>query len=425
MSAPRRFGVDLTPLRVSAPFRRLFLYGALTVLASQMTVIAMLFQVKQLTHSTFDVGTLSAAELLPIIGFGLYGGVIADHWDRRKVMVFCELGFLLSMIALLVNARLAQPNVAALYILAALGASFGAAQGPSIASVTQQVISHDLQRQASTLSMIRSTGASIIGPLLGGVICAVVGAWLVYAIVLGFFCVTVVLLVGIKAQRVVEPVSQGALDALSAGLRYARTRPDILGSYVVDLIAMTLAFPVAVLAFTSDLFHSRFALGVLFAGIPFGAMLASLTSSWTAKIHHYGRAVIVAAAVWGLGIGLLGVAPNLWVAFLGLALAGAGDAISGIFRITMWNESIASDLRGRMGGMELLSYSVGPVLGNFRSGVTAGVMGLRTSIVAGGLSCSALVATASFSLRSFWNFDVRSDANVAVVKAQRAAELAQ
>ncbi len=252
MSQPRRFGVDLTPLRSSPAFRRLFVYGALTVLASQMTVIAMLFQVKQLTHSTLDVGTLSAAELIPIIGFGLYGGVIADHWDRRKVMVGCEFGFLLTLIALLVNSRLAHPNVAALYVLAAVGASFGASQGPSISSVTQQVISHDLQRQASTLSMIRSTAASIVGPLLGGLLCAVVGAWLVYAIVLGFFCITVFMLIGIRAERAAPNNEAGALEALAVGLRYARTRPDILGSYVVDLIAMTLAFPVAVLTFASD-----------------------------------------------------------------------------------------------------------------------------------------------------------------------------
>jgi MFS family permease len=245
---------------------------------------------------------------------------------------------------------------------------------------------------------------------------------LVYALVLAFFFVTVFLLVGIKAQRTVVVTESGAFAALQVGLNYARTRPDILGSYLVDLIAMTLAYPVAVLTFASDLFHSRYALGVLFAGIPFGAMLASVTSSWTAKVHHYGRAVILAAATWGLGIALLGVAPNLWVAFLALTIAGASDAISGIFRITMWNESVSTELRGRMGGIELLSYAVGPVLGNLRSGVSAGIIGLRTSIVAAGLGCTALVGTASVSLRSFWNFDVRSDPNVAAVKAQRALE---
>jgi MFS family permease len=414
-----RVGVDLTPLKVSAPFRRLYLYGAITVLASQMTNITMIYQLKKLTNSTFDVGVLSAAELVPIIVFGLYGGVLADHLDRRKVMVTCEAGFFVCMVILLVNSRLAHPSVAVLYVIAASSASFGSAQTPSVSSVTQQVVPHEYQRQASTLSMIRSTGSSILGPLIGGLLAASIGPWLVYAIVVICFVLTVLLLVGVRVERLHEPAQSASLASLFEGLHYARQRPDILGTYVVDLIAMTLAYPVAVLAFASDQFHHTYALAVLYCGLPFGAMLASLTSSWTARVAHYGRALIVAASVWGLGIVVLGLSNNLWLAFAGLAIGGAADAMSGIFRITMWNESIPPEVRGRMGGVEVLSYAVGPVVGNFRSGLAASVMGLRASIVAGGLGCSALVSSSTLVLRSLWRFDARSDRNVATVKAQR------
>ncbi len=417
----RNWGVDLTPLRVSAPFRRLYLYGTFTVLASQMTNIAMIYQLKILTHSTLDVGLLSAAELVPIIVFGLYGGVLADHLDRRKIMVVCEAGFLATMVILLVNSRLAHPNVAILYVMAALGASFGAAQTPSVSSVTQQVVPHEYQRQAATLSMVRSTGASIVGPLIGGLLAASVGPWVVYAITVACFTLTVFLLIGVRVARGHEVANRVSMSALFDGLHYARRRPDILGTYFVDLTAMTLAYPVAVLAFASDQFHHSYALAVLYCGLPFGAMLATLTSRWTARVHFYGRGLIGAASVWGLGIVVLGVSRNLWLGFVGLAIAGAADAMSGIFRQTLWNESIPLEVRGRMGGAEVLSYAVGPVLGNFRSGLAASVMGLRSSIIAGGLGCTGVVASSSFALRSLWRFDARVDVNVATVKRQRAA----
>jgi hypothetical protein len=204
-------------------------------------------------------------------------------------------------------------------------------------------------------------------------------------------------------------------------VRYAVSRRDLLGTYLIDLSAMLLAYPLAMLPFVAQHFHNRFALALLYAALPLGALGASLTSRWSVKIHHYGQAIALAAGGWGLGIAIFGWANSLPVAVLGLVIAGWTDAISAIFRGTMWNQSIPSDVRGRMAGIELLSYSVGPTLGQSRSGVMAAAFTLKTSLIAGGLLCTGACGGLALALPSMWRFDARSDANVALVKTMHAA----
>jgi MFS family permease len=212
------------------------------------------------------------------------------------------------------------------------------------------------------------------------------------------------------------------LAALRTGVRYARSRPDIMGTYVIDLLAMTLAFPVVMLPFVAARFHESYALAVLYCGLPAGALIASLTSRWTRRIHHYGRAIVYAAALWGLGIALFGYSSTLWLVLLGLAIGGGADAVSGIFRNTMWNESIPPDVRGRMAGIEMISYSLGPTAGQFRAGVMAAWTTLRFSLTFGGLGCTGSVGVVAAALPSLWRFDARTDPHVAEVRALRDEE---
>ncbi|MDE3065671.1 MAG: MFS transporter, partial [Acidobacteriota bacterium] len=214
---------------------------------------------------------------------------------------------------------------------------------------------------------------------------------------------------------------RGAFGHLRRGLRYARTRPDLLGTYVVDLLAMAWAYPVVMLPFVAERYHETYALSVLYLGLPVGALLATLTSAWTRRVHRYGRAVAAAAALWGLGIALFGYATSLWLAVLGLMIGGGADAVSGVFRQTMWNESISPDMRGRMAGVELISYSVGPTAGQFRAGVTAAWTTMRFSLTLGGLGCAGSVLAVTAALKSMWRFDARTDPHVASVRASRAA----
>jgi MFS family permease len=249
-----------------------------------------------------------------------------------------------------------------------------------------------------------------------------VGPQYVYGANLVTYSLSLVALWGLSRDFIPDAASQSDRAALRAGVTFLRSRPDIVGTYIIDLVAMTFAFPVAMLPFVAARFHETYALSILYCGLPVGAFVATITSSWTHRIHHYGRAIAAAAASWGLGIALFGISNQLAMVFAGLAIAGGADSLSGVFRMTMWNESIRPDMRGRMAGMEMISYSLGPTAGQFRAGVMAAWTTLRTSLTLGGLACTGAVGVVVTALPSLWHFDVRSDEHVAQVRALRASE---
>jgi MFS family permease len=417
----RKIGVDLTPLRVSKQYRRLYIAGFVTALGSQATYVAVPFQLRLLTHSTLDVGSIGLAELLPLLVFGLYGGVLADRLNRRRLIISMEQVLMISTAVLFVNALLPHPQAWILYVDAFVASGAGSLQRPSIEAMNQMFVPHDLQRAASALANIRSTTASIIGPAIGGFAAVELGAGSVYLANLVTFTLSLILLYTLRATAASVP-EEGDVAALRSGLRYVMSRPDIVGTYIIDLLAMILAFPVVMLPFVAARFHATYALPLLYCGIPAGALLATLTSGWSRSVHRYGRAIVFAAALWGLGIALFGYSSTLWLVFLGLAVGGGADAISGIFRTTMWNESIPPEMRGRMAGIEMISYSLGPTAGQFRAGVMAAWTTLRFSLTFGGLACTGSVGAVALALPRLWSFDARTDPHVAEVREMRSGE---
>jgi MFS family permease len=181
-----------------------------------------------------------------------------------------------------------------------------------------------------------------------------------------------------------------------------------VGTYLVDIAAMFLAMPMALFPFVADALHARWALGLLYAAIPLGAMLVSVTSGWASRVHRHGLAVLIAAGVWGLAVAGFGVAPNIYAALALLVVAGSADMVSGLFRSTIWNQTIPDHLRGRLAGIELLSFSIGPTAGQLRAGVMAGAVGLRGAIVAGGLLCTGAVAVCTALMPGFRTYDERT-----------------
>jgi MFS family permease len=418
----RRLGVDLAPLRASKQYRRLYVAGFITALGSQATYVTVPYQLKYLTHSTLAVGSLGLVELLPLVAFGLYGGVLADRLNRRRLIISMEFVLMLSTVVLVVNALLVHPMAWILYLDAFVVAGASSLQRPSIEALNQVFVPHDLQREAAALANIRYTTASIIGPALGGLAAVALGPATVYVANLVTFTVSLLLLYTLRATLPSGSTEESHAAAMASGLRYAMSRPDIVGTYVIDMLAMVLAFPVVMLPFVAERFHDTYALSLLYCGLPAGALVATLTSAWTRKVHRYGRAVVVAAAAWGLGIALFGYSSSLGLVLLGLAIGGGADAISGIFRATMWNESIPPLVRGRMAGIEMISYSLGPTAGQFRAGVMAAWTTLRFSLTFGGLACTGSVAGVAVALPRLWSFDARTDVHVAEVRALRAAE---
>jgi MFS family permease len=216
-----------------------------------------------------------------------------------------------------------------------------------------------------------------------------------------------------------------SIEGIVFGIRYAVGRRDLLGTYVIDMVAMFMAMPIVLFpAFAEQVLTQPKVLGLLYTAESVGTLLATVTSGWTTRFHHHGRAVVVASMCWGASIAVVGLAPNAWVALVFLMFAGAADMISGIFRSTIWNQTIPDELRGRLAGIEMLSYSLGPMGGSARAGLVADLTSVRASIVSGGVLCVAGVAGTATWLRDFWRYDAQTDPHATRERDLRAARAA-
>jgi MFS family permease len=413
----RALGVDLRPL-ASRPYRRLYVAGLVTSLGQQASYATIPFQLRQITHSALAVGAVGLVEVVPLVLGGLYGGYLADVRNRRRVIVLFEVALALATGLLVLNGRLTHPSALVIYGCAFALAAAGALQRPSIEALNQSLVGHELQRASATLANLRYTGASIVGPTLGGLVAVALGPSWVYGANLVTYVVSLALLWSLPSTPGTESAARPR-ELVAAGLGYLRTRPDIVGTYVVDLLAMAWAFPVGMLSFVAARFSEHYALSLLYLGLPVGALVATLTSRWAHRIHRYGRAIVASAMLWGVGVTVFALGGSLVLALVGLAIAGGADAMSGVFRSTLWNESIPPDLRGRMAGVEMISYSIGPTAGQFRAGATTAWMSLRASLALGGIGAALSVGSVALALPSLWRFDARVDPHVAEVRRLR------
>lgn len=417
--------LDLSPWRGSRDFRLLWSAGAITVFGSFLTLVAIPLQLKQLTGSSLAVGLIGAVELVPLIVCGLWGGALADAMDRRKLVLRSEAAQGLCAAVLLGNALLPHPAVWPLYLVAALSSAFGAIQRPALDSLTPQIVAHDQLTAAASLNSLRWNVGAIAAPALAGVIATSAGVSVAYAIDLATFVASVLLMYRLRPVPAPPSADKPSLRAIADGLRYARSRPELLGTYAVDIAAMLFAMPTAIFPFLADRLHADWALGLMYAAFAMGALLVTLTSRWASSVHRHGRMVVWAAIGWGLAVAGAGLFRNVWPVLLCLVAAGAADMVSGLFRATLWNGTIPDELRGRLAGVELLSYSVGPQLGQVRAGGMAALVGVRASIWAGGLACVLAVAALAVALPSLMRYDARTDRHAIAMRERRAAEAAR
>lgn len=415
----RHLSPDLSPLRDSRDYRLLFGAGVVTMFGTMITMVALPYQMKELTGSYVAVGMMSLAEFVPMVVCGLWGGAIADALDRRRIIVLSELGLLVTTAALVVNAMLPHPQVWVLYVMGALSTGIACLQRPSLEAVMQQVVRHDQQAAAAVLNSLRWNVGAIVAPALGGLLLVHLGTHVAYAIDTATFVLSLALLWRIRSLPPVEDAAPASLSSLVEGVRYATGRGDLMGTYLVDIAAMVFAMSNALFPFLADELGSPESLGLLYSAAAVGALAASVTGRWTARVQRQGLGVIVAAALWGVAMTLTALAPSVWLVFLCIALAGAADMISGIFRTTMWNQTIPQELRGRLAGIELLSYASGPMLGNARASLMANFGGTRFSLGAGGLLCVGAVLGLAAALPGFRRYDARTDEHALAERARR------
>jgi MFS family permease len=399
--------MDVRPLRRHRDYRLLFIGQGVSAFGSMFTYVALPYQAYQLSGSSLVVGLLSLAELAPLLVMAFVGGALADAFDRRRLVQIAELGLAGSAGVLVLNSTLAEPRLWVLFVVAAAMAALDGLQRPPLDALVPRLVDRDEFLAASALDSLRSDVGRVAGPALAGVLIAVFGLPVTYVIDVATFGVSLLALTLMRAVPPPAGAERPSLRRVAEGLRYAKSRPELVGTYSIDLTAMFFGMPFALLPAFAEEFGGAGALGLLYAAPSVGALVATATSGWTAHVNRHGMAVVWAAMGWGLAIAALGFAPSLGIAFLMLALAGGADMISGIFRGTIWNTTIPDHLRGRLAGIEQVSYSAGPLLGNLEAGIVASLAGIRASIVSGGVLCVAGVAVVAFLLPAFRAYDAR------------------
>lgn len=383
----RHLGLDLAPLRTSRDFRLVFTGAGVSALGSFITYISIPYQVYLLTDSPVLVGLLGVCELVPLLFMAFVGGALADFLDRRRLVITGELALAALTAALLVNALLGRSQLWLLFVVAAVMTAIDGLQRPALDAIVPRVVVPEQIPAANVLNSLRMNVASLGGPAVAGVLLASVDLAWVFAIDLATFAVSLVCLGVMRPVPPPPAPERPSLRSVASGLRYAKSRRELLGTYLVDINAMFFAMPQALYPFVAERLGGPAVLGLLYAAPSAGALLATVSSRWTGRVHRHGLAVALAAAGWGIAIVGFGFSGTLWLALLFLTLAGASDMVSGIFRSTIWNQTIPDHMRGRLAGIEMLSYSTGPTLGNLRSGLFTRFAGIGGSIVWGGVLC--------------------------------------
>ncbi|MGH9762500.1 MAG: MFS transporter, partial [Blastocatellia bacterium] len=278
---------------------------------------------------------------------------------------------------------------------------------PALESLTPRLVDPEHLPAVSALSTLRFSFNFIVGPAIGGVIAASLGAAVAFGVNTATYAISIIALSLIRPVPVPVDAEPAGWRSIVEGLRYARSRKELLGTYLIDLNAMFFGMPMALFPAIADSFGGV-SVGLFYAMPAVGTLLVSITSGWTARIHKHGLAVTIAASVWGIAIICFGMAGRLWLALLFLAAAGAADTVSGLFRMTIWNQTIPDHLRGRLASIEMISYTTGPYLGNGEAGIVASVFGLRASVVSGGVMCVIGSGLLALLLPKFLSYDGRA-----------------
>jgi MFS family permease len=320
-----------------------------------------------------------------------------------------EAGALVLVLVLLGNSLMGSPKTFIIYLVAAFFAVVDGLQRPSMDAMLPRLVSHEDLPAASALLSLRWQLGVIVGPTLGGVIFSTMSVSAGFVVDIGTYLLSLFFLARVRSIPPSKEAEKPSLAALFDGVKYAFKRQDLLGTYIIDLAAMTLAMPMALYPFWADDLGAPWALGFFYASITVGSVFITLTSGWTRTYRFHGRAVILAAMGWGLAIAAAGLSNSLILVLMFLTIAGAFDMVSALFRGNIWNQTIPDNFRGRLAGIELLSYSVGPLAGQLRAASMAAATSLSFSVTSGGLMCVVVVAFLAIFLPKMWKYDVETN----------------
>jgi len=419
------FAIDVRPLKHSRDYRLLFIGQFVSAFGSALSFVVLPWQVYQLTRSTFAVGMLGIVEFGPMFLMAFVGGSLADYIDRRRLIILAESGLAICSGVLVANSLLIKPHTWILFVVSGLFAGLNSLHRPALESLTPRLVEADHLPAVSALNVFRYSFNYIVGPAIGGIIATSLGAAFAFSIDASTFLISILTVILIKSVPVPSDPDPVSFRSIVTGFKYASSRQELLGTYLIDLNAMFFGMPLALFPAIAEGFGQS-SLGLLYAMPAAGALIVSLTSGWTSRINRHGLAVAIAASLWGVAIVFFGLTRNLWLALFFLAFAGGADCVSGLFRMTIWNQTIPDHLRGRLAGIELISYTTGPYLGNGEAGLVASRFGLRTSVVSGGVLCVLGSGLLALLLPAFIKYDGREGlARKEKEEAMRASALQQ
>jgi MFS family permease len=389
----RNVAVDVTPLRASPDFRRLWVGLLVSETGHQFTIVATFIQVQRLTGSTLAVGMIGLVGLLALTVGTLLGGRVLDAVDRRKLLIVAQFSYMAAAAILLLGALTGDPPLAAIYAGVALLSATSAIDGPARNAMTPRLVGRGLVPAAAALNQIVWQVTSLVGPAVAGIVIANLGLAWAYGVDLVTYGAMLVAAIGV---RPVPPERAGDAKtgwaAVREGFGYLHGRPVLSSTFVVDIIAMVFGMPRALFAvLAASWFHGGPEVtGYLFAAPAVGALIGAATTGWVGRVRHQGRAVLWSVALWGAGVTAFGLSRgHLWFALLCLAFAGAADVISAVFRNTILQLSVPDALRGRLSGIHILVVTGGPRLGDLEAGAVSAAFSPFVSVVSGGLLCIA------------------------------------
>jgi MFS family permease len=400
MRTRRRLLSDVTPLRESRQYRLLYAGELLAFLGSQLTVVAVPLQVYLLTRSSLAVGLVGLAQLGPLLVCSLLGGAVVDAVDRRVLLVWVQLARGALGVGLVANALRPQPLLWPLYALTAAGAGLQAIDAPARTAAIPALVRRELLPAAAALHQILMQVGLVAGPALAGLLVGQAGLAAAYAIEVGTFAAASLLALALRPLPPGAGAARAGIASVQEGLRFLRGRRALQGTFLIDLNAMVFGMPRALFpALGTGLFHGGpGTVGLLYAAPGAGALLGALTAGWVGGVRRQGRAVLLAVTVWGAAITVFGLVAWLPLALALLAVAGAADVISAVFRNTILQLTVPDGLRGRLAAIHIGVVTGGPRLGDAEAGAVAAIAGPRVSVVSGGLACLAGVALIAWRL---------------------------
>lgn len=390
MTGLGRFFLDIAPLRKDRDYRWLWSGQVISGMGNQITRVALPFQVYVLTGSTLAIGAVAFFQLIPVLLFALGAGSLADVVDRRRLLMITQVGLATCSLVFVLLALGGHPPLPALFAVAFVAAGLGAVDQPTRASSIPRLVAPERLPAAIALNQLNFQTASIVGPAVGGLLIATVGIAGAYAVDVVSFLASLAALVSIRPLPPLSDAARPGLAAIAEGLRFARERRPILGSLVIDLNAMIFGMPTSLFPVLAlDVFKTGPAgFGLLAAAPAVGAFLGALLSGWVSSVARTGRAVVVAVTGWGLAITAFGLVTfSFPLALLCLALAGAADVFSAVFRSTLIQLETPDALRGRVMSIHTLVVSSGPRLGDMEAAGVAALVGPQAAVVSGGILC--------------------------------------